>query len=321
MTDFTRKDQPLVSIVIPVYNGTNYVKEAIDSALAQTYENTEIIVVNDGSTDDGATRRLVQSYGDRVRYFEKENGGVSSALNLGIREMRGKYFSWLSHDDAYEPEKVARQVRALENQSRCVAFCRQKTINAASQEIGKSAPIAQLSTTEVNPWELVLKQLFCGSSFGGCCFMIPKAAFDACGLFDESLRYVQDLLMWIRLFLGGWNMVYREDYDVLSRVHEKQLTQTGRALFTDESTKMCRMVLDDLVRNSTREDNFLYYFAAFNAKYHNTEALRLCVTAAKAKHLFLIKQRLTLFLMRCYGAARPFIRKCYYKLFRRMNTQ
>ena len=90
---------PKVSIIIPVYNGANYVSEAIDSALAQTYKNIEIIVVNDGSSDDGATEKIAKSYGDRIRYFAKENGGVSSALNFGIRQMTGEWFSWLSHDD------------------------------------------------------------------------------------------------------------------------------------------------------------------------------------------------------------------------------
>lgn len=66
---------PKVSIVIPVYNGTNYMKDAIDSALNQTYKNCEVIVVNDGSTDHGATARLAKSYGNKIRYFEKENGG------------------------------------------------------------------------------------------------------------------------------------------------------------------------------------------------------------------------------------------------------
>ncbi|MEG2610188.1 MAG: glycosyltransferase family A protein, partial [Bacilli bacterium] len=70
-----------VSIVIPVFNGANYLKEAIDSALAQTYKNIEIIVVNDGSNDEGRTKDIAISYGNKIRYYEKENGGTSSALN------------------------------------------------------------------------------------------------------------------------------------------------------------------------------------------------------------------------------------------------
>ena len=102
---------PLVSIVIPVYTGANYVAEAIDSALNQTYKNIEIIVVNDGSTDN--TEKIVKSYGDKVRYFCKENGGTSTALNVGIKNMKGEYFSWLSHDDMYYPKKIFYQIEEL----------------------------------------------------------------------------------------------------------------------------------------------------------------------------------------------------------------
>ena len=103
-----------VTIIIPVYNGSNYVREAIDSALAQTYKNIEILVVNDGSTDEGATRDICLSYGDKITYYEKENGGVSTALNLGIEKMTGDYFSWLSHDDLYYPDKIEKQMKELE---------------------------------------------------------------------------------------------------------------------------------------------------------------------------------------------------------------
>lgn len=104
---------PLVSIVIPVYNGSNYLREAIDSALAQTYDNIEILVINDGSDDNGATEAIAKSYGDKIRYFAKENGGTSTALNMGIENMRGEYFSWLSHDDLYYPQKVERAISVL----------------------------------------------------------------------------------------------------------------------------------------------------------------------------------------------------------------
>ena len=102
-----------VTIVIPVYNGSNYMKDAIDSALAQTYKNLEVIVVNDGSNDDGKTKAIAESYGDKIRYFEKENGGVSTALNLAIEKMTGEYFSWLSHDDMYYPNKIEREMEEL----------------------------------------------------------------------------------------------------------------------------------------------------------------------------------------------------------------
>ena len=78
---------PLVSIVIPVYNGANYLKESIDSALNQSYPHIEVIVVNDGSRDEGATEAVALSYGDRIRYFSKANGGCGSALNFGIKQM------------------------------------------------------------------------------------------------------------------------------------------------------------------------------------------------------------------------------------------
>ena len=105
------EERPKVSIVIPVYNGERYVRYAIDSALAQTYDNIEIIVVNDGSTDK--TDEIVKSYGNKVRYIKKKNGGVSSALNMAIEKMKGEYFSWLSHDDTYEPTKIEDEIDYL----------------------------------------------------------------------------------------------------------------------------------------------------------------------------------------------------------------
>ena len=104
---------PLVSIVIPVYNGSKFLGEAIQSALNQTYKNVEVIVVNDGSNDNDKTEQIALSFKKKIRYFKKENGGVSSALNLGIRKMKGDFFSWLSHDDLYDSQKIKMQIQYI----------------------------------------------------------------------------------------------------------------------------------------------------------------------------------------------------------------
>src|SRR5271155_3815826 len=102
--------KPRVSIIMPMYNGANYMRQAIDSALNQTWPSTEVIFVNDGLNDGGETDRIARSYGDRVRYVEKQTGGVASALNTGLEVMDGDVFCRLSHDDLHVPTKTEEQV-------------------------------------------------------------------------------------------------------------------------------------------------------------------------------------------------------------------
>lgn len=95
--------KPIYFIVILVYNSANYLREAIERALAQISPYLEVIVVNNGSTDDGKIETIAKSYGGYIRYFFKENSGVSSALNLGIRQMTGEWLAWFSQDDLFAP--------------------------------------------------------------------------------------------------------------------------------------------------------------------------------------------------------------------------
>jgi glycosyltransferase involved in cell wall biosynthesis len=105
---------PLVSIIIPTYNGSNYMKYAIDSALAQTYANVEVVVVNDGSCDDGKTDEIAKSYGGKIVYINREqNMGIAYTLNEGVGAMSGEYFAWLSHDDVYLQNKIEAHVHFL----------------------------------------------------------------------------------------------------------------------------------------------------------------------------------------------------------------
>jgi glycosyltransferase involved in cell wall biosynthesis len=188
---------PAVSIVMPVFNGADYLDAAIQSALAQTYSNFEVLVVNDGSTDDGATERVALSYGNRIRYFSQPNGGVGSALNLAISQMRGEYFSWLSHDDLYCPNKLASQLDAL---SKLPEITRDETIIYSdyavfSLDTDRNVVIHMRAV----PPENFRYWITVENSLHGCTLLIPRKAFEECGHFDESLRTTQDYDLWFRM--------------------------------------------------------------------------------------------------------------------------
>ena len=189
----TRKDGtlPKVSVIIPVFNGENYLREAIDSVLSQTYPRHEVIVVDDGSTD--GTWALIESFGSSVRGIRKENGGVASALNCGIQQASGEYIAWLSHDDLFLPMKLERQVESL---LRAPHFKASYTDYYVIDGAGKI--FAEVET----PWyprTEAIRALFAGVYINGSTMIIERSCFDEVGLFSEELRYTQDIEMWLRL--------------------------------------------------------------------------------------------------------------------------
>jgi len=151
----TPEFNPLVSVVIPVYNGATLLAKAIESALKQTYRNIEIIVVDDGSSDSGATKAVIESYIPLIRSFTKLNGGVASALNLGVQEASGSFVSWLSHDDEYLPGKIQSQIDVLaERGVNCVVYSGYHMINAEGEII-----------RTINPAELMMPEKLFSSNW------------------------------------------------------------------------------------------------------------------------------------------------------------
>lgn len=314
---------PLVSIIIPVYNGANYMKEAIDSALNQTYENIEVLVINDGSKDNGETEKIALSYGDKIRYFHKENGGVSSALNLGIREMKGDYFSWLSHDDAYFPEKVSSQIETLKkyNDKNVICYCKSIFIDKNSKEITLKSKNRKLKeNTLFNNKEILINLLKYGS-MNGCCFLIPKSVFYDNDLqFDEDMRYLQDAYMWYKIFLKNHSLVYVDKSGVKSRVHDKQLTHTGLPLYKKDCLKVCELLSDEFVEKSDKKYNLVYYYIRNNAIHNNKEVVKISLAKAKKAKKLSLSQRISLKWYVFYGGIRPVIRRTYYRIFRKVKT-
>jgi len=209
--------------VIPVYNGSNYLREAIDGALAQSYRNIEVIVVNDGSDDSGMTEAIARSYGVRIRYFCKENGGVATALNYGISQMTGEYFSWLSHDDVYFPEKVERQVSAM-------AVEDEKTVLYSDFEVidWRSRHLNYANIRDVEPQDVFYRMMTVALHMNGCTLLIPRACFEKVGLFDESLRTTQDYHMWFRMMKSGYKFKLIPEPLVKWRLHPTQGVQANK---------------------------------------------------------------------------------------------
>lgn len=313
---------PRVSIVIPVYNGSNYLGNAIECALNQTYENIEIIVVNDGSRDDGATEKIALSYGDRIRYFRKENGGVSSALNFGIREMKGDYFSWLSHDDAYTPEKIADAVEALRNTAaadeRTIAYSWGNYMNSAGERL-KSFPIHLETGRVYSGLEMVRYSLRHGT-MNGCCMLIPRAVFIECGGFDEQLRYSQDTLMWYTMFFAGFSLVFDGKPNVMYRLHNAQVSRNRRDLFEHDAVCIAQRLAPKLAAAGEKDNELLYLYTRNIAKYDCPLVAETMRQYAKKSKPFNLRQNLHIEAMLYYSKVRGLLKKIYYRYFMKVTN-
>lgn len=191
MTPMT--DSPRVSVVIPAYNAAWCVARAIDSVLAQSFRDFELIVVDDGSTD--ATAEVLSRYGSALQIISKPNGGMSSARNAGIGAAKGYYVAFLDADDRWLPEKLARQLELLEKHPD-LAFC----AAVATLEDPTGMKIGEWRGHAGSP--AGVSEVFSnhGAVAGGASAVVAKRHLVAeLGGFDETLAGAEDTDLWIRL--------------------------------------------------------------------------------------------------------------------------
>lgn len=251
-------NNPLVTIAIPVYNGSNFLKDAIESALDQNYEPMEILVINDGSTDNGETKKVAESFGTKIKYIEKENGGVSSALNLAIRQMKGKYFCWLSHDDVFLPFKTSDQVKFAESTKAVLVYSDYRFIDETGCEIRSKTNIAKIAH------ENIFLQLLKYYPINGCTTLIHKSVFQKVGVFNEHLETTQDYDFWFRcsqqLKFDFFNSVVLK-----SRIHPNQdsVTKPWRQYECDELyTRIGRAAISQDVKKLLSDNELFECFKA-----------------------------------------------------------
>lgn len=280
---------PKVTIIIPVYKGENYMREAIDSALKQTYKNLEILVINDGSPDNGMTEKIAKSYGDKIKYMSKENGGVSTVLNMAIKEMSGEYFSWLSHDDVYYPEKIEEEVNYLLEHKllgkKVILYSDYDLIDENSNKFAEV--IRDHEMLEKKPEYSLLRCIV-----NGITLLIPKKAFDECGNFDENLRCVQDYELWYKMMKKGYEFTHIPKILATTRCHSAQVTNTSPKVITEGNEFWIRMIddisLETKIKLEKSEYNYYYEMSKFLEQTPYELAKQHCV---KMLNKILIKNK------------------------------
>jgi glycosyltransferase involved in cell wall biosynthesis len=184
--------KPFISVIIPVYNGERYVAQAVESALAQTYENFELVIINDGSTDQ--SRQAVARYLERpnVRYIEQENRGVAAARNAGIRAASGELIGFLDQDDLWLPEKLAVQVAYLDEHPDI------PLVHANQDHIdGDGKPIAFHWPTDARGH--CFKELFIENRIAVLTVLVRRRCLDEVGPLNERVSIADDYELWLRI--------------------------------------------------------------------------------------------------------------------------
>jgi len=188
-------NNPLISVIIPTFNHGDYIEKAIDSVLQQSYKELEIIVVDDGSTDN--TAGIILKYGERIKYIRQRNGGGNAARNRGIRESRGELLAFLDADDYWIQDKLAKQIpEIIREESVGIVGCGYFVIDVAGNIIKGPVIRSNYRTREELYNALTTGQIIPASASGA---LIRKQCFRDVGEFDETLKMGQEWDMWLRL--------------------------------------------------------------------------------------------------------------------------
>jgi glycosyltransferase involved in cell wall biosynthesis len=195
----------LVSVIVPAYRAAPYIGAAIDSVLAQTFKNYEIIVVNDGSPDTGDLETVLEPFRDRIVYLRQENQGVSAARNAGIRAARGDYIAPLDADDIWAPEHLAAQLAVLEADPSIDMVYADARIFGDFPEAGRTVMELSPSAGEATFERLVKRQC----TVHLCVSVCRREALLRAGLFDPELQRGEDIDMWLRIAARSGRIVYQ----------------------------------------------------------------------------------------------------------------
>ena len=220
---------PLISCIIPVYNGEQYLDETLDSVFAQNYSPLEVVVVDDGSTD--GTADLIKARAEEILYLHQVNAGPAAARNAGIAAAAADFLAFVDADDLWLPDKLTRQMTLFDTNPAldvCVTKIRNFWIDEleSDREKFKNHPIAQ---------DL--------PGYGFPTSLIRRRTFDTLGLIDESLRNGEDTDWFMRVIESPCQIELLPEVYVRRRIHRNNMTHDTTAMI-DNLTKILKASLD-----------------------------------------------------------------------------
>jgi len=205
----------LVTVIIPVYNKVEYLRDSLNSVINQTYNNIEIIVVDDGSNSHDKILKICNSFKKKIKIIKlKRNLGVSAALNMALLASNGKYINWLSHDDLFCPTKIEEQLKSLAGSVNKISITNFIVWNF-EKNLKKKINLNKQVFKEFSE-NLLIRDIY-----NFCTLLVPKILYKN-NFFNQKLRYVQDYDMMFKLSEKS-EFVFSEKYLFISRYHN-QLT-------------------------------------------------------------------------------------------------
>jgi glycosyltransferase involved in cell wall biosynthesis len=221
-----------ISVIIPTYNASKYVTKAIDSVLVQDYINLEIIIIDDGSTDN--TQKVLDNYKDKIRYVYQDNGGAAKARNTGIKLANGDYIAFLDADDLWLPDKLGKQMNFFNHYPQYSMVFTDMSHSVDDEIVYKSylkeRRYKYVSNGSI--YENLLRECFIFTPT----VMIKRKCFEKVGIFKEYLKISEDLDLWLRI-ADKYLIGFLDEPLVIRRKHETNLTG-NRLLYISSNIQM-----------------------------------------------------------------------------------
>jgi glycosyltransferase involved in cell wall biosynthesis len=238
-----------VSVIIPAYNTADHIAAALESVFAQTFGDLEVILVNDGSPDTDRFEKAIQPYLSRITYLTQENGGPSSARNLGIRQARGEWLAFLDSDDIWLPKYLEEQLKFLRTDAALdMVYC-DATLEGDPRVAGTTFMQHYPSSGSVTFESILIEETQVLTS----ATIVRRRKVIAVGLFDEELRCAEDHDLWLRISHAGGKIAYQRPVLLRRTLRAGSQGSATESLLTGEMQSL-RKLDHDLDLSSDRRD-------------------------------------------------------------------